>query len=121
MACEVLIVDDSSFMRTMLSKIFKTIPEIQKIHEADNGPSAIEIYKKIKPNIVTMDIDMPKMDGITATKKIISFDSKAKIVMVTSVEKTKTRSDAESAGACGFIKKPFQVTEIKKIIGKIPK
>ena len=118
---EVLIVDDSSFMRKVVSKIFKTIPEIKTIHEAFDGESAIEMYKKIKPNLVTMDVDMPKMNGFEATKAIVSFDPDAKVVIVTSVDKPDTRKEAENAGACGFIKKPFQDEEVKKIVDKIIK
>ena len=120
MGYDILIVDDSSFMRTKLSKILETIPEIQKIHEAENGILAIDMYKKIKPDLVTMDIDMPNMDGFKSTKEIMNFDPKAKIVIVTSVDKVNTRDEAEDVGAWGFINKPFQKEEISELINEIP-
>lgn len=117
---EILIVDDSSFMRTKLSQILETIPEIQKIHEANDGISAIDMYKKNEPDLVLMDIDMPNMNGIEATKEIMNLDPKAKIIIVTNVDQSDTRDKAEDAGAWGFINKPFQKEEIKELIKEIP-
>jgi len=116
MSYNVLVADDSSFMRTMLSKIFKNIPEVGQIREAINGIEVIEMYKKEKPDLVTMDIDMPELNGIEAAKQIKSFDPKAKIVMVTSTNKTDVKEEAQKIGTLGYITKPFDRERIKEII-----
>jgi len=116
MSYNVLVVDDSAFMRTLLSKIFKNTPNVGEIMEAENGIKALELYKKKRPDLVTMDIDMPEMNGLDVAKKIKSFDPKAKIVMVTSSDKTDTREEAEKIGMCGYITKPFDRVKIKELI-----
>ena len=69
-----LIVDDASLARTMLRKLLETIG-FNEIWEAANGEEAVNLYEGVKPNLVTMDITMPGMDGITAIKKIMAIDS----------------------------------------------
>lgn len=76
----ILIVDDAAFMRMMLKDILEK-NGYQVVGEASNGIKAIELYKKDRPDIVTMDITMPEMDGIEALKEIMSFDPKANIIM----------------------------------------
>ena len=76
----ILIVDDAAFMRMMLKDILEK-NGYQVIGEASNGLKAVELYKKDRPDIVTMDITMPEMDGIEALKEIMTFDPKANIIM----------------------------------------
>ncbi|EIA23759.1 Chemotaxis protein cheY, partial [Candidatus Arthromitus sp. SFB-3] len=76
----ILIVDDAAFMRMMLKDILEK-NGYQVIGEASNGLKAIELYKKDRPDVVTMDITMPEMDGIEALREIMSFDPKANIIM----------------------------------------
>ena len=121
MSYNVLVADDSSFMRTMLSKMFKNTPSVGEIRQAVNGEEALQMYKKKRPDLVTMDIDMPEMNGIDVAKKIKSFDPKANIVMVTSSDKSNTREEAEKIGASGYITKPFERAEIKELIENLSK
>jgi two-component system, chemotaxis family, chemotaxis protein CheY len=116
----VLIVDDAAFMRMMLKDILaKNGFEIAG--EAPNGLKAIELYKAEKPDIVTMDITMPEMDGIQALKEIKAFDPAAKIIMCSAMGQQAMVMDAIKSGAKDFIVKPFQpervLESLKKVIG----
>ena len=117
---KILIVDDAAFMRMMVKDILvKNGYEV--IGEAKNGMEAIELYKKERPDVVTMDITMPVMDGIQAVKQIKAFDPTAKIIMCSAMGQQGMVMDAIKAGARDFIVKPFQADRvleaIKKVIG----
>lgn len=102
----VLIVDDAAFMRMSI----KTMLEkngFQIVGEATNGLEAIEKYKTIKPDLVTMDITMPGMTGIEALKEIMKFDSKARIIMVSAMGQEAMVREAVLNGAKSFLVKPF--------------
>jgi len=108
---KILIADDSLFMRQMLKEILpKDLFEI--VGEASTGKEAVEQYKALKPDLVTMDITMPDMDGITAVAKIKELDSKAKIVMVSAMGQKPMVKGALEAGASDFIVKPFDKDRI---------
>jgi two-component system chemotaxis response regulator CheY len=117
---KVLIVDDATFMRMMIKDILEK-NGYQVIGEAGNGLKAVELYKAEKPDVVTMDITMPEMDGIEAVKAIREFDPSAKIVMCSAMGQQSMVMDAIRAGAKDFIVKPFQADRvleaIKKVIG----
>lgn len=117
----VLVADDSAFMRTLLSKIFENTSRVGEIFQVKNGIEALKMYKIKKPDLVTMDIDMPELNGIEAAKQIKSFDPKAKIVIVSSSDKINTREKAKQIGVHGYITKPFDRLEIKKIIDDLSK
>ncbi|KXS46374.1 MULTISPECIES: response regulator [Methanohalophilus] len=117
---KVLIVDDTAFMRKLLKNIlFGAGFDIAG--EAENGKQAVEMYKELNPDIVTMDIVMPDMSGIDALKEIKGMDKSAKVVMCTAVGQEKIVKTAIKLGAKGYIIKPFQgpkvVEEIKKVTG----
>ena len=116
----VLIVDDAAFMRMMIKDILEK-NGFEVIGEANNGLKAVEFYKKEKPDIVTMDITMPDMDGIGAVKEIKAFDPNAKVIMCSAMGQQGMVMDAIRAGAKDFIVKPFQADRvleaIKKVIG----
>ena len=116
----VLIVDDAAFMRMMIKDILEK-NGFEVIGEASNGIKAVEFYKKDKPDIVTMDITMPDMDGIQAVKAIKEFDPSAKVIMCSAMGQQSMVMDAIRAGARDFIVKPFQsdrvLEAIKKAIG----
>ena len=115
----VLIVDDAAFMRLMLKDVLVK-NGFQVVGEAENGLRAIEQYKELKPDLVTMDITMPEMDGITAVKEIMKLDNKARIVMCSAMGQQGMVIEAIQAGARDFIVKPFQpdrvVAAIKKAV-----
>lgn len=119
MGYKILVVDDSMFMRNHLVNTLRNIPDVEDIIQAQNGEEAIDMYKKQKPDLVTMDIDMPKMNGIDAAQKICLFDFKAKIVMVTSSDQQSIIDITKKIGASGFITKPFNRDDILKVIQNI--
>ncbi|MDR3341770.1 MAG: response regulator [Treponema sp.] len=110
---KVLIVDDSIFITKQLNQILASAG-YEVVGIANNGGEALELYQELSPNIdlVTMDITMPKMDGITALEKIIAFDKNAKVVMVTAIGKEDLVKKAILAGAKNFIIKPLDRTAI---------
>ena len=113
----VLIVDDAAFMRMMIKDILgKNGYDV--VGEAPNGLVALEMYKKLKPDIVTMDITMPEMDGVEAVKQIKAFDSNANVIMCSAMGQQSMVMDAIRAGARDFIVKPFQADRVLEAIGK---
>ena len=116
----VLIVDDAAFMRMMIRDIL-TKNGLEVIGEAEHGAAAVEKFKELKPDIVTMDITMPEMDGITALKEILAVDSTAKVVMCSAMGQQAMVIEAIQAGAKDFIVKPFKpervIDAIKKTLG----
>jgi two-component system chemotaxis response regulator CheY len=114
MGKRILIVDDSSIMRKMI-RDFLGPTEHEIVGEAKNGKDAVELYQSIKPDIVTMDVTMRHMDGFTAAKEIRSFDSRAKIIFLSNLDKEKYGVQAESAGAIGFVNK-HKIEELLKLI-----
>ncbi|WP_315121910.1 response regulator [uncultured Clostridium sp.] len=115
---KVLIVDDAAFMRMMIKDILEK-NGYEVIGEANNGIKAVELYKKERPDIVTMDITMPDMDGIQAVKEIKAMDSSAKIIMCSAMGQQTMVMDAIKAGAKDFIVKPFQADRVLEAIKKV--
>jgi len=117
----ILIVDDALFMRKILSDILSE--EGHKIvGEAENAKEAIELYKKLKPDIVTMDIIMPEIDGINtlkAIKQILKSDKNARIVIVSAMGQQDMVVESIQAGAKDFVVKPFQRSRITESIARI--
>ncbi|HAZ37580.1 MAG TPA: two-component system response regulator [Clostridiaceae bacterium] len=114
---KVLIVDDAAFMRMMLKDILvKNGYEIAG--EATNGIKAIEIYKVEKPDLVTMDITMPDMDGIQAVKEIKAIDPNARIIMCSAMGQQSMVMDSIKSGARDFIVKPFQPERVLEAVKK---
>jgi two-component system chemotaxis response regulator CheY len=114
----VLVIDDAMFMRLMLKDIL-TKHGFEVIGEAENGVQAIQKYKELKPDIVTMDIVMPEMDGITAVKSIMTSDPNAKIVMCTAMGQQALVIEAMGAGAKDFIIKPFSPAKVVETLRKL--
>jgi two-component system chemotaxis response regulator CheY len=115
---KVLIVDDAAFMRMMIKDILQK-NSFEVVGEASNGLIAVELYKKEKPDVVTMDITMPDMDGIEAVKAIKAFDPSAKIIMCSAMGQQSMVMDAIKAGARDFIVKPFQADRVLEAINKV--
>jgi len=117
MGARVLIVDDLSFIKIVIRDILeKTGFEV--VGEASNGVEAIELFAKTKPDIVLMDITMPRMDGIQALKEIINLDKNAKVIMCSALGQQKLIIQAIQYGAKDFIVKPFKA---ERIVGAIKK
>ena len=115
---KILLVDDAAFMRMMIRDILEQ-NGFHVVAEAKDGMSAIEQYKKYKPDIVTMDITMPDMDGIKAVEEIKKIDSCAKIIMCTAMGQQAMVIDAIRAGAKDFIVKPFEESQVLEAINKV--
>ena len=115
---KVLIVDDAAFMRMMIKDILSK-NGLEVAGEAENGQIAVNKYKELKPDLVTMDITMPEMDGIAALKQILSEDGKAKVVMSSAMGQQQTVIEAIQAGAKDFIVKPFKPERVIEAITKV--
>lgn len=114
----VLIADDSAFMRmTIKSLLSKNGFDV--IGEAEDGNIAIMKYKELKPDIVTMDITMPKMSGLEALKKIMEYNNEAKVIMLTAMGQQDMVVEAIKLGAKSFIIKPFKEEMVIKTINNI--
>lgn len=113
----VLVVDDAVFMRRMLRDIL-TKGGYEVVGEAASGVEAIEQYQKLKPDLTTMDITMPEMDGLEAVRKIKEIEPAAKIVMVSAMGQQKLVMESLEAGALDFIVKPFQPDKVIKLVEK---
>jgi two-component system, chemotaxis family, chemotaxis protein CheY len=117
-AKRVLIVDDAVVMRMMIKGILSK-NGYEVVGEAQNGLEAVEKYKALSPDLVTMDMVMPEMDGITAVREIVASDPGAKIIMCTSMGQQALVVEAIQAGAKSFITKPFQPPKILETIQKV--
>ncbi|WP_227935821.1 response regulator [Alkalihalobacillus deserti] len=117
MSGRVLIVDDAAFMRMMIKDILSK-NGYDVVGEANDGTQAIKKYKELNPDLVTMDITMPEMDGITALKEIKTIDPSAKIIMCSAMGQQAMVIDAIQAGAKDFIVKPFQADRVLEAIEK---
>jgi two-component system, chemotaxis family, chemotaxis protein CheY len=104
MGKNVLIVDDSSIMRKMIKQTLESENHCI-VGEAKNGKEAVDQYKKLSPDIVTMDITMRDMDGFTAAKQILGFDANAKIIFLSNLDEEKYSEDAKRIGAIGYVNK----------------
>ena len=114
----VLIADDAVFMRLSLKAMLER-QGFEVIGEAENGEIAIEKYKILKPDIVTLDITMPVMDGLGALRQIKAFDKSAKIMMISALGQETIVREAVISGALGFIIKPFNEETIAKVFAKL--
>ena len=114
----VLVVDDADFMRYAIKTIlYKN--NFTVVGEAQNGRIAVEKYRELKPDIVTMDITMPEMSGIDALKNIIEIDPKAKVVIMSAMGQEIMVREAIAFGAKSFIIKPFKEEQVIKTLNKI--
>lgn len=118
MAIKVLVVDDAAFMRMMIKDIL-TKNNYEIVGEAENGLKAIEKWQELRPDLTTMDITMPEMDGITAVKEIKKIDANAKIIMCSAMGQQGMVIEAIQSGARDFIVKPFQPDRVLEAIRKV--
>jgi two-component system, chemotaxis family, chemotaxis protein CheY len=117
---KVLVTDDSKMARKMVIKVLTDIlKENVEIHEAQNGQEALDLYKKILPNIVFLDLTMPIMDGFQALEKIKEFDKDAKVVIISADIQKLSIDKASKLGAFNFIKKPIDLAKMEQILNKI--
>ncbi|CEI84289.1 MULTISPECIES: response regulator [Oceanobacillus] len=117
MGQKILIVDDAAFMRMMIKDIL-TKNDFEVVGEAQDGNEAVEKYKELQPDLVTMDITMPEKDGLAALKEILQVNSNAKVIMCSAMGQQAMVIDAIQAGAKDFIVKPFQADRVIEAIQK---
>jgi len=104
---KVLIVDDAAFMRVSIKNMLSK-NGYEVVGEAENGKVALQKYQELGPDIVTMDITMPEMDGLEGLKAILAIQPAAKIVMISAMGQESMVREAVLSGAKGFIVKPFK-------------
>jgi len=114
----ILITDDAAFMRMQLKSNLENLNH-EIVGEAENGFESIQKYKELEPDLVTMDITMPEMNGVEAVKEIMKVNPEAKIVMCSAMGQQNMVLDAIKAGAKDFIVKPFTAERIEEAIGKL--
>lgn len=117
-AKKVLVVDDSVFMRDIIKDIFAA-GGFTVVGEAGNGVEAVEKYKELKPDLVTMDLVMPYRNGIDATREILRSDNKALVVMCSALGQETMVMEAIEAGAVDFIVKPPRAEDVLAVVKKV--
>ncbi|MBO4776302.1 MAG: response regulator [Lachnospiraceae bacterium] len=115
---KILIVDDSRTSRKILRGLLEESGH-EVVAEAENGQEGVDKYKEFNPDITTLDITMPVMDGLEALSKIKEFDRNAKVIMVTAAGQQNKMVEAIKNGASEFVTKPFEKENILKIIEKM--
>ena len=111
MSRTVLICDDALFMRKLINQVM-TSGGFEVVGEAEDGSEAVDKYQTLKPDLVTMDLVMPQMNGIDAVREIMKLDSTACIIMCSSVGQEALVTEAMEAGARGYLVKPFQPPQL---------
>lgn len=114
----IMISDDSDAIRMVLRDIL-SIGQHELVAEATNGIETVEEYKKSKPDILLLDVAMPKKDGITALKEIISSEPSAKVIMITASDNQNTMRECLDAGASAYILKPFDFQDVLNVISNV--
>lgn len=120
MSLKILIADDAAIIRKTLAHILSS-NNYTVAGEAENGQIAVRKYKELKPDLVIMDITMPEMDGIQATKEIVAFDPKANILVCSVLGRKKMVIDAFIAGASDFLVKPFRKESVLEKVSNFEK
>ena len=108
---KILVVDDSKMSRKMLCSILEGMGH-DIVGEASDGKEGLKLYQELKPDVVTMDVTMPEMDGIKSLKEIMKFDPAAKVVMITAAGQSSKLVEALKEGAKEFICKPYEPEQI---------
>jgi two-component system chemotaxis response regulator CheY len=114
----ILIVDDSEYFRETLIEFIKFTGHTVA-GEAENGAEGLELYKQLRPDLTTMDITMPVMDGIEALRRIIAFDPEARVIMASASAQNRKVNEALILGAYEFLPKPFDKERLLEVITEI--
>ncbi|MBP7174848.1 MAG: response regulator [Thermoclostridium sp.] len=114
-----VIVDDAVFMRTIIRKMIEQVEEYKVLGEASNGQGAIEAAEKFQPDIMTLDITMPELDGIQAVPQIMKVSPKTRIIMVSAMGQQAMVIEAIKMGAKDFVIKPFEKSRVFQAIKNV--
>ena len=118
-AVPVLIVDDQAPFRGAARAVLSLMPGFEVVGEAETGTQAVEKYRQLKPDLVTMDIVMPDMGGIDAVREIVKHDPDAKILMCSAMGQQALVVEAIQAGAKDFVVKPFQPSRVLEAVQRV--
>jgi two-component system chemotaxis response regulator CheY len=118
MALRVIIIDDALFMRKMLRDICERAG-FAVVAEGDNGEVALELFREHRPDLMTMDIVMPKRSGLEAVRSIMTEDPQARVVMVSALGQDALVLEAVEAGARDFIVKPFKEAKVLDVLRRV--
>ncbi|MFC7784236.1 MULTISPECIES: response regulator [unclassified Rossellomorea] len=114
----ILVVDDAKFMRMTLGSMLSSSGH-EVVGEAENGLTAVKKFRELQPDLVTMDITMPELDGIEAVRRILSEFPQAKVIMCSAMGQQKVVVEAIEAGAKDFIVKPFDDVRVEEAIKRV--
>lgn len=114
----IIVVDDSLFMRQILKELITGMGHVI-IGEAEDGYEAVLKYSELRPDMITMDINMPKMSGVTALKEILKIDPEAKVLICSALGQQSMITESIRAGAKDFVVKPIQDERVMEAIKKI--
>lgn len=112
---KLMIVDDSNLIRKKISRELDD-SKFELVGTAENGEKAIELFKECKPEVVTMDITMPHVDGIECIEQLVSIEPSVKILVISALNDKATGMEALEKGAMGFINKPFSEKDITQAL-----
>ncbi len=112
-----MVTDDSDAIRMVLKDILE-IGHHELVAEATNGMEAVEKFNKTKPDLLLLDLAMPKKDGMSALKEILARNPSAKIIMITASDNLSTMTECINAGALAYLLKPFNFEDVLKTISK---
>ncbi len=115
---KIMIVDDSTIVRNVIERYLK-ITDDEVVAHASNGVEAIEMFKTHMPDLVTLDITMPEMDGLTALQEMLTINPKSKIIMISALSAKDTVVKAINLGAAGYLIKPVEAGKLTDKINKI--
>ena len=113
-----VIADDSNILRFTIKEMLKNCG-VTNVHEATNGEDAVNLYKKYKPDFITLDVSMDKLDGFEALKLIMEYDPGAKVIMISSISQDIIVKSAIQIGANDYIVKPFSQDQITRAVGRL--
>ncbi|MBV9344178.1 MAG: response regulator [Gammaproteobacteria bacterium] len=115
---KLLIVDDSNIMRRRIERS-QQFEELQLVGTAGNGFEALELFKKTDPDVVTMDLTMPRMDGIECISKLVALKPAVRILVISALADKATAVEAMEKGANGFLNKPFTDRQLNEAIAEL--
>jgi two-component system chemotaxis response regulator CheY len=115
---KLMIVDDSNIMRRRIERS-QQFEELQLVGTAGNGEEALELFKRTDPDVVTMDITMPRMDGIECIGRLVALKPAVRILVISALADKATAVEAMERGANGFLNKPFTDRQLNEAIQEL--
>jgi two-component system chemotaxis response regulator CheY len=117
-AMKLMIVDDSNIMRRRIERS-QQFEELELVGTAANGVEAIEMFRKMDPDVITMDLTMPQMDGIECIENIVKLKPAVRILVISALADKATAVEAMEKGANGFLNKPFTDRQLNEAIAEL--